>query len=128
MPNNDIIKTVLIDEPKFMINKEKFIRSYTGNTCLFGKFSILPDWYVTPCEFERNIFYGNVKKEDIKSILESKKLNEYWYLDFSKIDECKNCEYRFACKDCRPLAKINGEKSKNPRCRYSPLEGIWNKK
>ncbi|MEI0446632.1 radical SAM protein [Brachyspira intermedia] len=128
MPNNDILKTVLISEPKFTINREKFIRSYTGNTCLFGKFSILPNGDVTPCEFERDIFYGNLKVENIDTILKSENLKKYWYLDFSKIYECKNCEYRFACKDCRPLAKINGEHSKNPRCRYFPLEGIWRTK
>ena len=42
---------------------------------------------------------------------------------------CKDCEYRFACKDCRPLAKsVDGcQNGKNPRCKYDPYTGNWNK-
>lgn len=124
LPNKSICEKVFIKNPNFSINKERFIKSYSVNTCFFGKFSILPNGDITPCEFERDLKYGNLKSNTVEEILKSEKLKEYWYLDFSKIEECKYCEFRFACKDCRPLS---GKKStsKNPRCKYNPLDGIW---
>lgn len=124
LPSKYICEKVFIKKPNFSISKERFIKSYSANTCFFGKFSILPNGDITPCEFERTLKYGNLKLNTIEEILKSEILKRYWYLDFSKIEECKYCEFRFACKDCRPLSGKNYA-SKNPRCKYNPLDGIW---
>jgi len=40
---------------------------------------------------------------------------------------CGSCEYRFACKDCRPMAYAEHGRmtDQNPRCCYDPMTGRW---
>lgn len=113
--------------PSFQISKEKLNRALSHNTCWYGKFAITPTGKVIPCIFERNISLGDVTKQSISDILNSQSLRDHWNLDFSQVEFCKDCEYRFACKDCRPLgmAKCNDVKAKNPRCTYNPYTGTW---
>ena len=111
-------------KPNFSASKKFFNMARYVNTCLFGKFSIHPDGLVCPCEFSRDIAYGNVKSESISQILQSDTLDDLWFLDFSKISTCKSCEYRFACHDCRMLSG-GGFHDKNPRCLYNPSIGEW---
>lgn len=112
-------------KPNFRANKRLFQKASCANTCLFGKFSIHSDGLVCPCEFSRDIVYGNVRDQTIAQILSSEALIKFWYFDFSKIEQCKGCEYRFACKDCRMLLGENGMENKNPRCFYNPMSGVW---
>ena len=112
-------------KPSFHVTKDFFHKAYSANTCLVGKLSIHPDGLVSPCEFSRDIVCGNVKKDSIAQILNSDILKQFWYLDFSKIEQCKYCEYRFACQDCRMLIRDIGLYKKNPRCLYDPMRGTW---
>ena len=118
---------VLMTKPNFKTSESYFNNAYYNNTCWYGKCVVSTDGTVYPCEFERNIKYGNVRSRSITNIISSKVVDKYWYLDFSKIDICKDCEFRFACKDCRPTAfGQNGFLTdKNPRCKYNPYNGTW---
>lgn len=124
-PTNSQKNFSLRRKPNFVASKGFFQKAKYANTCLCGKFSIHSDGVVSPCEFSRDISYGNVKDEKIVQILESETLNKFWYFDFSKIGQCKGCEYRFACKDCRMLLDEQTWHRKNPRCLYNPVSGIW---
>lgn len=122
----DLIKKKHRTEPKFSISKNWFTRASTQNTCWYGKFAIMEDGNVIPCIFERNIILGNLREKSISDLLKSEQLNSYWCLDFSQIEECKDCEFRYACKDCRPLGLLNGGLyKKSVRCQYHPLTGKW---
>lgn len=113
--------------PNFRTKKSDFEASMRINTCWFGKLVIATDGSIFPCEFERNITYGNIRTESIKEVLEGDLIKKYWYLSYKNISPCRDCEYRFACKDCRPIAYAeNGcMTDKNPRCRYDPFKGVW---
>lgn len=115
-------------KPNFKTSKEQFELSNFVNTCWFGKCVISSDGNVFPCEMERNHLYGNVRNLPIKDIITSNVIDKFWYLNFGKIKGCTNCELRFACRDCRPLAYANNGDlyEKNPRCKYNPEEGTWN--
>lgn len=54
---------------------------------------------------------------------------QQWQITKNKIKQCQNCEYRYACSDCRPLAIgiYEEDDAKYPRCCYSPEKGIWEK-
>ena len=43
------------------------------------------------------------------------------------VEGCKDCEYRYACDDCRPLAMGDGDGlyGKYPRCTYLPSTCHW---
>lgn len=119
---------LLITKPNFSADAKWFNNAYHHNTCWYGKCVISTDGSVYPCEFEHNILYGNIRDKSIVDIITSDSVDKYWYWDFSKVETCSECEYRFACKDCRPLAFAeNGNMAeKNPRCKYNPYLGLWN--
>ena len=125
IPTTKLKNISLRTRPNFSTTKAKFNKAYYVNTCLFGKFSIQPNGNVSPCEFSRNILYGNLRRDSLKEILQSEALDKFWFLDFSKIDGCNCCEYRFACKDCRMITIKNDLYAKNSRCMYDPKKGIW---
>jgi radical SAM protein with 4Fe4S-binding SPASM domain len=125
MPTNGIKNSVYYTKPSFYTSKDYFFKAYQVNTCWYGKFSITDNGRVIPCEFCRDLSYGNVKANLISQIIKSEMLQKYWHFDFSQIDECKNCEYRFGCKDCRALQNIKNIYKKNPRCLYNPEKGTW---
>ena len=77
--------------------------------------------------FARDVTLGNLSAMSVKELLERPELKKHWYFDYSEVETCRDCEYRFACKDCRPLAMASSGDmhAKNPRCRYDPYKGEW---
>lgn len=124
MPSNP---TLQLKEPNFRTDIVSFERSWSTNTCWCGKLSISTDGSIFPCEFERNITYGNVRHTPIADVLKSEAVKKYWHFSFENITPCKYCEYRFACKDCRPMAygEYGSITAQSPRCCYNPLSGQW---
>ena len=114
-------------KPEFFITEEMFNNAYQTNTCWYGKFAITETGIVIPCVFERNIILGDVKKQSIQEILESETLKKYWFLTIDQVKICKDCEFRYACIDCRPLgiASCGDMYDKNTRCIYNPQTGEW---
>ena len=114
-------------QPNFRTKRSEFEASMYTNTCWFGKLVISTDGSIFPCEFERHITYGNVRTETIKEVLQGGLVKKYWYLSYEKISSCRECEFRFACKDCRPIAYAEHGclVEKNPRCQYDPFTGVW---
>lgn len=111
--------------PIFYTNERDFYNNKQFNSCWNGKIAITSDGNIIPCVFSRNVIVGNIKKDNYETII--KNLIKYWKLTMNEIEECKECEFRYACHDCRPLAiGINGGiHKKNPRCCYEPTKGIW---
>lgn len=109
------------------VNQERFDRAFFENTCWSGRIVVSEDGTVLPCVFERDILLGNVRNNSLNEIINAKPAKLCWEHCFEKIDECAECEFRFACKDCRPLAKgAHGDlNAKNPRCTYDVHKGVW---
>ncbi len=112
--------------PNFHADRKAFSRGNT-NTCWFGKFAVSTDGSVYPCEFERGILYGNLRQTSVSDILKGDAVKKYWYFSYDNIIPCQSCEYRFACKDCRPIAYAERGlmTDQNPRCLYNPVTGTW---
>lgn len=125
--NFDVLKKSLRLKPDFRTTKEQFSKNYSRNSCWFGKLAITENGDVIPCVFERNFVCGNIKKNRLNGILRSPELEKCWNLSFDQVNICNVCEFRFACKDCRPLGfSTRGFLfDKNPRCLYNPKLGVW---
>jgi len=125
--NPEIINSCVFDRPNFKADKQRFSENCNRNSCWYGKIAITEVGDVLPCVFERNIIYGNIRKNSVRDILQSEQLITYWHMDFGNIEYCKDCEFRYACKDCRPLGtSVKGNiTTKNPRCKYNPYTGEW---
>lgn len=124
---SEIRKMSFRTQPCFTTSKKQFDLNYAYNSCWYGKCAITENGKVIPCVFERNITYGNIKYSKLNDILYSIKAQELLQMTYDKIDECNQCEFRYACKDCRPVAMgMNGViTAKSPNCKYSPLKGAW---
>lgn len=115
--------------PPFYVSKEEFITARHYHPCLAGKIAIAPNGDVFPCVFSRANCLGNVRNTPLTSLLENEKLLTCWKTNKDKITKCKECEYRYACPDCRPYAQAvdatQNWLAASPDCDYDPHTGIW---
>ena len=125
--NKEVIQKVYLTKPNFKAKKEQFYHNYSRNSCWYGKITIMENGDVIPCEFERNYRYGNILQDSLEAIIHNEKTMSKWFFDFSTIEGCKDCEFRFACHDCRPLglSVCGSMNTKNPRCCYDVYRGVW---
>ena len=70
---------------------------------------------------ERRIYHGNLKDNHLKNILNE----NIFTLGKDKIKECKDCEFRYCCFDCRPDALSEDVYAKPWNCTYNPYTGSW---
>lgn len=66
-------------------------------------------------------------KNGLAEAVNSEPLQNLWKTTKDQIERCQDCEYRYACHDCRPLAEgaTGNLYAKNPRCTYDPFKGEW---
>lgn len=98
-----------------------YVRQY--NPCWGHHLALMADGSLTPCVFSRGISVGNLKTESIESLIADNRIEEYWALSKDKIHVCRDCELRYACSDCRPLANALGHGNiyaKTSGCSYDP--------
>lgn len=133
-PDKDIaIKYSIKMRPDFPANSDYIRRNMDAHSCLAGKITITDTGEVLPCIFSREQITGNVRTSgSLKNILEGEMQN-IWRITKDDVLVCQDCEYRYVCADCRPLAQAaSGNKgdyksSPYPRCAYNPYEGEWGK-
>lgn len=116
-------------KPPFYTDEVSFTASHTFCQCLTGKIAITSTGDVIPCIFARNQICGNILTHSLADILTDHPLQQCWHTTKNQVQKCKDCEYRYACTDCRPLAQGNdSEKSwlaPPTACSYNPYTGEW---
>ena len=106
------------------LSRERFERCFRGNSCFQGKLNISFDGYVLPCIMcTQNENDLSLKDCSLDTILNQYLIPKYWNLSRDYIDVCQDCEYRYICADCRPLAKSLYSRGE---CAYNPYLGRWN--
>jgi radical SAM protein with 4Fe4S-binding SPASM domain len=107
-------------------DRDTFVRRYNGNGCWQGKLAISSTGKVHPCIMQRSGDSGNVREQSIKEIIAGP-LRKYWGLSCDSIEVCRDCEYRYACRDCRPITiGTTGQlTAKSLHCSYDPYRGEW---
>lgn len=110
---------------KFFTSFEGFYHNHFYNSCWSGKLSITSCGDIIPCIFARQSVCGNIKETSLNQILNN--LEKEWAITKDKVEVCRDCEYRYACHDCRPTAwGVTGNYfSKHERCTYDPYSGEW---
>jgi len=120
-----------LQRPTFLpVYEKEFVKRISGNDCWQGKLCVLPSGNVVPCVLAREDVCGNVLKTSLGEIVNGNELKKFWSLSKDKISVCQDCEYRYACPDCRPKAKAGGGENlyaKPYQCFYDPYSGIWGK-
>lgn len=112
--------------PSFRFSKSSVEQAFYFNPCWKGKLSIDPYGNVIPCIMARENIIGNIKEKSLKDIIKWENIKKFWGLTLDQIEGCKECEYRYACHDCRPIAASCGNLyAKTPHCTYNPFVGQW---
>ncbi|MBD3366437.1 radical SAM protein [candidate division WWE3 bacterium] len=118
-------------EPAFVIDEQTLRRNLGGNPCLQKQLVLTASGEVFPCVFARETHLGSIKKTSLAGIIEETRTQEIWNATKDGVLVCKDCEYRYVCQDCRPLAKAEAHPRGNlmsappPRCTYNPYTGEW---
>lgn len=116
-------------KPPFYTDAQSFAKAQQYHGCLAGKIAVTSTGDIIPCIFARNQICGNILSEPLQNVLSGQALQECWHTIKDHIDKCKDCEYRYACHDCRPLAQgSNPEKrwlAYSTGCSYNPYTGKW---
>jgi radical SAM protein with 4Fe4S-binding SPASM domain len=121
--DKDLLKQKLITKKHFQkkITPKAIEKNMQGHNCFSNRLYIDVDLNVYPCVMERRVKHGNIKEDKLKDII------KHNLIDFTKdqVNECKHCEYRYACHDCRPDS-LNGDLREKPwYCTYNPYDGEW---
>lgn len=119
-------------KPPFHTDSQSFFRAAACHSCLAGKLAITSDGEVIPCIFARNQVCGNILTEPLPEIVAGENLQRIWHTTKDKVEKCKDCEYRYACGDCRPLAQGSDSAKRwlacSSDCGYNPYTGVWEEK
>jgi radical SAM protein with 4Fe4S-binding SPASM domain len=118
-----------IKPPFFIMNENSFVDSHHHHPCLSGKIAVTATGDVLPCIFARNQLCGNILDQSLFEILNSPPLTNCWHTTKDHIEKCSDCEYRYACADCRPLSQ-GSDPQRNwlaspVNCFYNPYTGTW---
>jgi radical SAM protein with 4Fe4S-binding SPASM domain len=122
-------------DPDFpRVDIDRFVQNKFGHPCLCGTICVQANGNVYPCIMDRTHVLGNVAKSNLGKIVSGPETRTIWGLSKDQIPACRDCEYRYACMDCRPLAigmaealeePQQGLFAKNPCCLYDPYAGEW---
>ena len=128
----NLIKYGFTLSPNFKVSKKKIAHYRLGHPCLYGKIAITEFGDILPCIFSRQHVLGNyLDRNSLVEIIEYPTLQKIWHTTKDNIYVCQDCEYRYVCFDCRPLAEVAAEGRADfqtapyPRCTYNPYSGQW---
>lgn len=109
----------------FSIHLETFLESKNYNSCLNRKVCIDELGNIKNCPYMKEVF-GNIFRDDIKSLTHNKKFTLLWKTNKDKIEVCKDCEFRYICTDCRAFIKDSKNILSQPsKCPYNPYISKW---
>lgn len=119
--SDELIKKRLITKETFQspITRQFCQRLISGHNCFNDKIYIAANLDVFPCVMERRIKHGTLAQDNFLLDYDIRKFTK------DKIEECTECEYRYACFDCRPNSLSKRLNEKPWYCTYEPLTGNW---
>ncbi len=121
--SEDMLKRKIITKNTFAkpIKPVDFFKNQKMHYCFGEKIYIDYKLNVYPCAMERRVSYGKLSTIGDKKLLD----NEYATLTKDKIIGCRDCEYRYACFDCRADSCDEAIDSKPWYCSYDQEKGEW---
>ena len=123
MLSDELIRKKVITESNLVgkISEKLVKKCISGHNCFSRRLYFSVDLNVYPCVMERRISHGIIKNNSLDELLDKNILN----MNKDYVDECKNCEFRYCCYDCRPDSNGGGIAEKPWYCTYYPLRGVW---
>ncbi len=102
---SDKFKDLLYNKQKYFqkcnVQKYSYIKKY--HNCYGNNLAMTLDGNIIPCIMSRGLVLGNIKNDEIYSILKTSDYNNLKCLTKDNIDKCKECSYKYGCFDCRAI-------------------------
>ena len=114
-------KAITLDRFRRKLDRD-FVRiAVSGHNCFQSKLYVDSALHVYPCVMERRLSHGSLQDGSLDAILDQ----QLAVMSKDAVEGCRECEFRYACFDCRPDS--NGERpdAKPWYCTYRPREGRW---
>lgn len=109
----------------FSISIDGFTEAHNFNSCLNRKIYINNEGDMKNCPHSKFI-YGNIKKDNVKDIVNSVDFQYLWNIKKDSIQICKDCEFRYVCTDCRMFLRNTEDILSHPsKCTYNPYIAKW---
>lgn len=120
--SNELIKKKLITKRTFQdpIKKSFCSRLISGHNCFRDRIYISANLEVFPCVMERRLKHCIIDEQNQITLDDNIR-----YYTKDKVNECSDCEYRYACFDCRPNSLSENLVEKPWYCTYNPMLGEW---
>lgn len=93
-------------------------RGGTYHNCFYDHLAIGAQGQVMSCIMQREQDIGNIAEVGISGVLASESFRRKALLGKNAIEGCSECEFRYACFDCRP--SVVGTITAKPDCGYDP--------
>jgi len=121
--NEELLRKRLITPKNFEEPlKPSLVRqAFAYHQCFSTRLYIDVKLNVYPCVMERRICHGSLKNSHLKDVLRS----DIFTFNKDRIEECRECEFRYCCFDCRPNTLTDNIAAKPWYCSYLPRQGRW---
>jgi len=109
-------------------NLERFTHNNKLHPCLGNSVTISWNGEVLPCPMMRKQSLGNINDKKLWTFFKGTpgSIQDYWNISLNKLKKCSNCEFRYACTDCRALEVAQtGDLYSKILCNYDPSQGTW---
>lgn len=102
-----------------------FAQLQAFNGCLHGKIAVDRNGDIRNCPSMRRSF-GNIGTTSLVAAASAAEFRTSWRLNKDLIATCRDCEFRYACTDCRAYVEDPDDpRSKPLKCGYDPYIGEW---
>ncbi|KGN79216.1 hypothetical protein HW49_06525 [Porphyromonadaceae bacterium COT-184 OH4590] len=111
----------------FSINAPHVFLSLQYNSCLYKKLYIGTNGEIRNCPATEK--FGNILDLTVEEVCQlslDKHFTQMWHITKDQIEECKDCEFRYICTDCRCfITDKSNIYSKPKNCKYNPYAAEW---
>jgi len=97
----------IISLDKFTINFHSFTEAQTHNLGLNRKVAIDAQGHIRNAIGHPHSF-GIVNQQNIQAIISQANFQEKWLISNTRIEKCKDCQYRFCCLSNSDIESKNG--------------------
>lgn len=102
-----------------------FMENKAYNGCLNRKISLDTAGNIRNCPSMKTA-YGNIREISLQEALHTKGFTDLWGIHKDLIKTCRDCEFRYACSDCRAYLEDPDDLLSKPlKCGYDPYTATW---
>lgn len=114
----------VISAKYFNLDFNHFLESYNYNSCLNRKIALDVNGHIKNCPSMKE-HYGHMDHTRITDVVGRPEFAKAGSLKKEIIEDCRVCEFRHICTDCRAFLESDHSLKKPAKCTYDPYNLVW---